>query len=251
MDREDVEPARRARSRRRRGRAVVVGLVVAGLAVAAGCADAESRTAAPPATVSAAATQPPVPVRSAPPEPLPPAPVPEAPVAEPPPEAGPEVSPTPEPEPAAPVAPERVAPAPAPPPPPPVAPSTGSPSTGGAQQLFGALNAERAAAGLAPLAYDGSLEASASSWSAAMSSAGTMSHNPSVGSQIRSGWRSWGENVAYAGGYADNAATIHAGWMNSPPHRANILSAGFTHVGIGYVVDAAGTAWATQVFATY
>ncbi|SDB86703.1 Uncharacterized conserved protein YkwD, contains CAP (CSP/antigen 5/PR1) domain [Sanguibacter gelidistatuariae] len=143
------------------------------------------------------------------------------------------------------------APAPAPvvdaPPPSPSA----SPSTGGAQALFSALNAARSSAGLAPLAYSASLESIASNWSASMSATASMSHNPNTSGQIPGAWTSWGENVGYAGGYADNAGTIHTAWMNSSGHRDNILRTSFTQVGIGYVVDATGVAWATQVFAGY
>ncbi|MBI9113554.1 CAP domain-containing protein [Sanguibacter sp. YZGR15] len=101
-----------------------------------------------------------------------------------------------------------------------------------------------------PLAYHSGLEAVAQPWSAHMASTG-MAHNPSVSSQIPAGWRAWGENVAYAGGYPDLPSTIHTNWMNSPGHRANILRSTFTHVGIGYHVAPDGSAWATQVFARY
>ena len=84
-----------------------------------------------------------------------------------------------------------------------------------------------------------------------MAGSGALDHNPSVGAQIPAGARGYGENIGYAGGYADNSATIHSGWMASAPHRASILSGQFTQVGIGYVVDGNGTAWAAQVFATY
>lgn len=84
-----------------------------------------------------------------------------------------------------------------------------------------------------------------------MAGSGTLGHNPSYSAQIPAGARASGENVGYAGGFADNAATIHSGWMDSPGHRENILRSSFTQVGIGFVVDANGTAWATQVFAGY
>ncbi|MEP7762466.1 CAP domain-containing protein [Sanguibacter sp. 25GB23B1] len=189
-------------------------------------------------TVPLLAQAPAVEVPPAPVEPAPaPAPVPE-----------PEVTPAPRPT----VAPEP-APAPAPaavPEPAPAVAASGAPNSSGAQALFAALNGARAAAGLPPLAYDDSLASVAQSWSASMSTS-EMAHNPSVSAQIPPGWSTWGENVAFAGGYPDLAGTIHSNWMNSPGHRQNILRAGFTHVGIGYHVDAAGTAWATQVFATY
>jgi uncharacterized protein YkwD len=47
---------------------------------------------------------------------------------------------------------------------------------------------------------------------------------------------SWGgENIGWNNGYsdADSPVAIHEGFMNSPGHRANILTAGFTHGGVG------------------
>lgn len=48
-------------------------------------------------------------------------------------------------------------------------------------------------------------------------------------------YRSAGENIA--AGYTD-AADVMNGWMNSPGHRANILSDSYDQVGIGYYYDA-------------
>ena len=47
-------------------------------------------------------------------------------------------------------------------------------------------------------------------------------------------YRSAGENIA--AGYTD-AADVMNGWMNSPGHRANILSDSYDQVGIGYYYD--------------
>lgn len=41
----------------------------------------------------------------------------------------------------------------------------------------------------------------------------------------------------------------HVALMNSPGHRANILMAGVTRVGIGMTTDSTGNIWITQVFA--
>jgi len=40
----------------------------------------------------------------------------------------------------------------------------------------------------------------------------------------------------------------HEGLMNSPGHRANILSPDVTHLGIGVVANANGDIWVTQMF---
>lgn len=55
-------------------------------------------------------------------------------------------------------------------------------------------------------------------------------------------YRSAAENIAK--GYPTPKAVVD-GWMNSSGHRANILNASFTHIGVGYVKD--GNIW-TQMF---
>lgn len=55
-------------------------------------------------------------------------------------------------------------------------------------------------------------------------------------------FRTAGENIAY--GQRTPQAVVNA-WMNSSGHRANILNASYTQIGVGYV--AAGNYW-TQMF---
>ena len=55
-------------------------------------------------------------------------------------------------------------------------------------------------------------------------------------------YRSAGENIAM--GYKTPEAVVD-GWMNSSGHRANILNASFTQIGVGYVTE--GNYW-TQMF---
>ena len=55
-------------------------------------------------------------------------------------------------------------------------------------------------------------------------------------------YRTAGENIAY--GYATPQAVVD-GWMNSSGHRANILNASYTQIGVGYVAQ--GNYW-TQMF---
>ena len=47
-------------------------------------------------------------------------------------------------------------------------------------------------------------------------------------------YRTAGENIAM--GYPTAEAVVD-GWMNSEGHRANILNASFTEIGVGYVAD--------------
>lgn len=55
-------------------------------------------------------------------------------------------------------------------------------------------------------------------------------------------YRTAGENIAK--GYASPQAVVN-GWMNSSGHRANILNASYTQIGVGYVPQ--GNYW-TQMF---
>lgn len=62
-------------------------------------------------------------------------------------------------------------------------------------------------------------------------------------------WRTVGENIAVG---AQTPEAVVQGWLTSPGHCVNIMSPGFTDMGIAFVVDPkseAGIYW-TQVFAT-
>lgn len=117
------------------------------------------------------------------------------------------------------------------------------------QQVVTLVNAERAKYGLAALTLDETLCGCARVKSQDMHDQGYFSHtSPTYGSpfdMMRAfgvSYRTAGENIAM--GYATPAAVVEA-WMNSAGHRANILSANYTTLGVGYVAD--GGYW-TQWF---
>jgi hypothetical protein len=83
------------------------------------------------------------------------------------------------------------------------------------------LNGYRASAGLPPVAVDPNLSAWASQNNAAQCRRG-LGHHVNPGCHQNSGWN-----------YA-SAWEVAAGWMNSPGHRANMLSPSITRVGIAY-----------------
>jgi uncharacterized protein YkwD len=104
------------------------------------------------------------------------------------------------------------------------------------QQLFQAINRERAANGLPPLKWDEALANAARQHAEAMAAQRSISHGfpgePSLPSRAsRAGARfSWlSENVA-AGSNAEN---ISEQWMQSPNHRANLLDADMDTIGAG------------------
>lgn len=111
------------------------------------------------------------------------------------------------------------------------------------------VNAEREKQGLPSLTYNWELSRVARIKSQDMRDNGYFSHtSPTYGSPFQMmksfgiSYRAAGENIAK--GYTTPAAVVN-GWMNSPGHRANILSSSFTEIGVGYVSD--GHYW-TQLF---
>jgi hypothetical protein len=124
-------------------------------------------------------------------------------------------------------------------------PAAAAANPGVEAQLVGLMNADRARAGLGPLAVDATLTGVARSWSDAMMGAGALIHNPEIENELPGGWTRWGENV----GEGSSPASLEAAFMASPDHRANILGA-FSLVGVGVDVGAAGTLWVTVDFVT-
>lgn len=111
------------------------------------------------------------------------------------------------------------------------------------------VNEARAKNGLKPLTQDWELSRVARYKSQDMHDNRYFSHtSPVYGSPFQMmksfgiSYRSAGENIAK--GQATPQAVVNA-WMNSAGHRANILNASFTHIGVGYVAD--GRYW-TQMF---
>lgn len=58
-------------------------------------------------------------------------------------------------------------------------------------------------------------------------------------------WSAWGENIASGQKTPEEVVTA---WMNSPGHRANILSPDFIYIGVGYCTDSNGKTYWTQLF---
>lgn len=111
------------------------------------------------------------------------------------------------------------------------------------------LNEARAATGLPALTLSPSLNTVAASWAATLSKTSFV-HNPNVGAQIPAGFGGWAENIFWA---STETATghLHDAWAASPRHRANMMNAEFTHVGVAVIRLPDGGTGAVQVFATY
>jgi len=104
-------------------------------------------------------------------------------------------------------------------------------------------NRERVAQGLAPLRWNANLAAAAHAHALQMVQHNTLSHQFSGEAPLQDRARGAGarftvvaENVAEG----PSAEMIHASWMHSPPHRANLLDPELTDIGIAVAVGAPG-----------
>lgn len=121
------------------------------------------------------------------------------------------------------------------------------------QKVVDLTNQERTKAGLQPLKADNStLSKMARAKSQDMSDKNYFDHqSPTYGSpfdmmkKFGISYKTAGENIA-AG--QKTPEEVVQGWMNSPGHRANILNASFTTIGVGYVQGGSYGSYWTQEF---
>ncbi len=109
------------------------------------------------------------------------------------------------------------------------------------------VNEERTKQGLSPYTYNATLESSAQDYAAHMESEKCFSHT-ACGSTLKErmhasgyyqgGGKSYyyGENIARG---QKTAQKVMTDWMNSPPHKAAILSSKYKEIGVGK----SGTYW--------
>jgi uncharacterized protein YkwD len=107
-------------------------------------------------------------------------------------------------------------------------------------QVIALLNGIRAQQGLAGLRADSSLNEAADSHSRGMVASGVFSHDSASGTpcdvRIRRFERARlvGETIAWLAGTpaAQQAQKTVELWMNSPPHRQTLMTAGFKRIGV-------------------
>jgi uncharacterized protein YkwD len=112
-------------------------------------------------------------------------------------------------------------------------------------QLRRMINHERIEASLARLSVGHRLTRVARQHSVEMSGTSRLYHNPELATDLRTvPFRIAGENVGVGG----SIEVLHQAFMDSPPHRHNVLRQSFEKVGIGVVYGADGRLWVTVVF---
>jgi hypothetical protein len=118
------------------------------------------------------------------------------------------------------------------------------------RELFDSANRERRAQGLPPLKWDEALAGAARQHASLMAQQNSISHQfsgePDLSARAAKAGARFSmiaENVAEG----PSAASIHAQWMKSPPHRANLLDADADSVGIA-VAERKGQLFAVEDF---
>lgn len=119
----------------------------------------------------------------------------------------------------------------------------GAQAADGAEAEFAArVTAERQAHGGSALATEDDLAAVARNHSADMAASTRLYHNPLLGQEVHE-WQLLAENI----GMGTTVDEIDQLLMASPQHRADILDARFTGIGVG-VVKSGDSLWVTEVF---
>jgi uncharacterized protein YkwD len=116
------------------------------------------------------------------------------------------------------------------------------------RELFASVNQARRAQGLAPLRWNDALAEAARRHAEVMAGRGSAQHGfagePSLTTRVKQAGAhfSWlSENVTQG----PSPRFIHSQFMNSPPHRANILDRDMDSIGVG-VVEQGGQLFAVE-----
>jgi uncharacterized protein YkwD len=104
------------------------------------------------------------------------------------------------------------------------------------------VNRARVTSGDGQLGWNQQLADKAQAWAQHMADTNTLSHS-SLTAGVSGNWSTLGENVGTGGAVGD----IHTGFMNSPEHRDNIMSANYSSMGVGVVTEN-GRVWVAEEF---
>ncbi len=122
------------------------------------------------------------------------------------------------------------------------------------RQIFHAVNQERKTRGVAELQWHEGAASAANVHSKRMAERNFFSHvDPRRGDladRLKAegiSWTSIAENLFQQQGYSDPVQRAVTGWLNSEGHKRNMLSAVYTHTGIGVATRSDGTIFYTQI----
>jgi uncharacterized protein YkwD len=129
------------------------------------------------------------------------------------------------------------------------APATAAPMSSGERSVLAEMNRVRAQHGLAPLRFDRTLQRAARSHTRSMVSRNVFAHGDFASRMRQFGVRGHylAENLAWGSGSASTPRALVQMWLNSPPHRRNLLRPGFRRVGVGAMMATFGGASGARV----
>jgi uncharacterized protein YkwD len=107
-------------------------------------------------------------------------------------------------------------------------------------------NSTRREAGLPELVPSPALIEKAQAWADELARQGTLSHS-TLTDRVPDGWLKLGENV----GKGPSIEAVHAGFVGSPAHHANLVDPSFNWIGTGVATASDGTIFVVQVFGHY
>jgi len=110
------------------------------------------------------------------------------------------------------------------------------------ESSFAMMNTDRAAHSVGPLIPTGGLLAKAQAWAEHLAAMNGLEHS-SLPSGVSSCWSTLGENV----GYGSSITSVEHAFMNSSPHRANLMNGSFAYAGTG-VAYRGSRVFVVQVF---
>ena len=118
-----------------------------------------------------------------------------------------------------------------------------------AKTFLDRTNGLRRSVGVSVLRDNTTLTNKAEKWAQHMAATGQLAHSNLSADLGGLQWKALGENVAYSTPTSDTLKTIHDMFIRSPGHYANLVKAGYTHMGVGVAKDKYGRIWVAEVFA--
>lgn len=112
------------------------------------------------------------------------------------------------------------------------------------QTTFDLVNQSRTAAGLPALAENEAATKKAQAWAEQLAANGKLSHSTLGDGLASTAAEQVGENVGW---HTDGIGAVHAMYLDSPTHAANIYGKSWTHLGVG-VAEKDGRTYTVHVF---
>jgi uncharacterized protein YkwD len=108
------------------------------------------------------------------------------------------------------------------------------------------INTSRTQNGVSSLIANPTAMNKAQAWAEQLAATNSLRHSV-LANGIDPGWVRLAENV----GHGRTVEEVHASFLNSPPHRANMMFPGWNSAATGIATAADGTVYVVQVFLQY